>query len=234
MSGRLTVMSKVVSYMFAVLMVTAATGTNVASAQQEIADRLIGSESFAELELSDDSVVDFAGNAEDPDGEFEDIQGWARLWRDPVRGGGVVAMAAEMDTETSKTFLAGFQSTVPREDRADHPLNPNVVTLEGVNPLDEPTLAAIFSDGTAVFIVIAEGPDQAELLDRAIAAQLALIETPLLEQSADLAEEVGADISGSANNQFIVWTGLVLAIIFAAIWATRRSLKKRFHAAEHE
>ena len=115
MSGRLTVMSKVVSYMFAVLMVTAATGTNVASAQQEIADRLIGSESFPELELSDDSVVDFAGNAEDPDGEFEDIQGWARLWRDPVRGGGVVAMAAEMDTETSKTFLAGFQSTVPRE-----------------------------------------------------------------------------------------------------------------------
>jgi len=221
-------MSKPRFIVFISLAVTIALGATSAAAQQGAANRLIGPESFPGLELSEDRAIDFAGNAEDPDGEFGDIQGWMRLWRDPVGGGGLVAMAAEMDAETSEAFLAGFQSTVPAEDRAEHPTYPDVVTLATVNPLDEPTLAAAFSEGSAVFILIAEGTDRQALLDRAISAQLAMIETPLLEQSAGLAEDLPTAGPGSPTSEIIIWAGFVIVLVFLATWAIRRSVRRRF------
>ena len=83
-----------------------------------------------------------------------------------------------------------------------------------------------------MFILVAEGADRQALLDTAIAAQLAMVETPLLQQVSNLAEEVSTEIAGFAINQFIVWMGIALPLIFIATWATRRSLRKGFESEE--
>ncbi len=158
-----------------------------AMAQVDVRDQLIGPDSFPDLELQEDDAI----NLDDPDGDSdtEELGGWGRLWLDATGTGGVVAMATALDAESAEAFLAGFQSTVPREDRRPHGIHANVVVQEAENPDGGATLAAGFADGTVAYLLITEGPDREELLDRAIDLQLTMIEGTLIAQSPDLAEE---------------------------------------------